>query len=155
MAIHIRHSTLMENYINTIQGTKPFRINLYTRLRAVWIKAVFEPAPSTGPEARPNERMQVQDKKIFIWNYMTILVVVLAGCASRPSVPLREANHRHQGINRTMSKAEVHQILGQPDRILDDGRLLWRVEEQDYFSELLVRFGPDDSIVELEKRIGK
>lgn len=54
-----------------------------------------------------------------------------------------------------MSKAEVHQILGQPDRILDDGRLLWRVEEQDYFSELLVRFGPDDSIVELEKRIGK
>ncbi|MCD8534095.1 MAG: hypothetical protein LR011_04600 [Verrucomicrobia bacterium] len=88
-------------------------------------------------------------------HFITILAVVLAGCASRSSVPLREANVRHQEINRTMSKAEVHQILGQPDRILDDGRLLWRVEEQDYFSELLVRFGPDDSMVELEKRIGK
>jgi type IV pilus biogenesis protein CpaD/CtpE len=97
----------------------------------------------------------VQENDIFRKNYIIILLVVLVGCASRPSMEVREINHRYKAINRKMSRAEVHHILGQPDRILDDGRHLWRVEERDYYSELLVRFGPDGSIVELEKRIGQ
>ena len=80
-----------------------------------------------------------------------MLLTLLVGCASTPSPEVRQAAQRYQAVSRWMSRDEVYRILGQPQSRLSDGREQWRVSGNRHSAELLLRFGADGNITEMEQ----
>lgn len=80
-----------------------------------------------------------------------LLLTLLVGCASTPSPQIREAAQKYQVVNRWMSRDDVYHILGQPQSRLADGRERWRVSDGGNSAELLLRFGIEGNIIEMEQ----
>ena len=80
-----------------------------------------------------------------------VLLSLLVGCTSTPSPQVRQATHQFQTVNRSMSRDDVYRLLGQPQSTLADGRQQWRVSDRQQTAVLLLRFGPDGKITEIEQ----
>jgi hypothetical protein len=80
-----------------------------------------------------------------------MLLALLVGCASTPSPKVRQAAQTYQVVNRSMSREEVYRTLGLPQSRLADGREQWRVSDGRQSAELLLRFGVDGKITEMEQ----
>jgi hypothetical protein len=80
-----------------------------------------------------------------------MLLTLLVACASTPSPEVRQAAKKYQGVNRSMGREEVYRTLGQPQSRFEDGREQWRVFDSRHSAELLLRFGADGSITEMEQ----
>jgi hypothetical protein len=80
-----------------------------------------------------------------------LLLTLLVGCASTPSPQIREAAQKYQAVNRWTSRDDVYRLLGEPQSRLTDGREQWRVSDGRQSAELLLRFGPQGSITEMEQ----
>ena len=80
-----------------------------------------------------------------------MLLTLLVGCASTPSPPIKEAAQKYQAVSRWTSRDEVYRILGQPQSRLADGREQWRVSDGQQSAELLLRFGTEGNITEMEQ----
>ncbi len=80
-----------------------------------------------------------------------LLLIFLLACASSPSPRIRQAVERYQAVHRWMTREEVYRTLGQPQSTLADGREQWRVADGRQSAELLLRFGADGKITEMEQ----
>lgn len=81
---------------------------------------------------------------------MTFLLAMMAGCASNPSPQVLAAARRYQSVDRRMGREEVLRRLGPPQSVLPDGRERWQVSDAGGSAEILLRFGPDGGITEME-----
>ncbi len=81
-----------------------------------------------------------------------ILIAIFSGCASGPLFKHQKTHNDYFKINYRMTSEEVVQILGSPDRILEDGSHQWRIDERNYYSHVVILFDENRNIQHIDRR---
>lgn len=83
-----------------------------------------------------------------------LTLAFLVGCASHQTsqmpAKIKEARQRYATVSGTMSRDDVHRILGAPQQTSAAGVERWQVEEGRYAAALNITFSPAGKIAAID-----